>query len=99
MASKALEKNTGARGLRTILESILLDTMFTLPGIEGVDEIVVNADVVEKSKDLSIYIINLTKFIIKKLNLCQTTKTLLYPTIERYCCISQYDCSFICWEV
>ena len=41
VASKALEKNTGARGLRTILESILLDTMFTLPGIEGVDEIVV----------------------------------------------------------
>ena len=57
VASKALEKNTGARGLRTILESILLDTMFTLPGIEGVDEIVVNADVVEKSKD-PLYIYN-----------------------------------------
>ena len=57
VASKALEKNTGARGLRTILESILLDTMFTLPGIEGVDEIVVNGDVVEKSKD-PLYIYN-----------------------------------------
>ena len=57
VASKALEKNTGARGLRTILENILLDTMFTLPGIEGVDEIVVNADVVEKSKD-PLYIYN-----------------------------------------
>ena len=57
VASKALDKNTGARGLRTILESILLDTMFTLPGIEGVDEIVVNADVVEKSKD-PLYIYN-----------------------------------------
>ncbi len=57
VASKALEKNTGARGLRTILENILLDTMFSLPGIEGVDEIVVNADVVEKSKN-PLYIYN-----------------------------------------
>ncbi|MAI29615.1 MAG: ATP-dependent Clp protease ATP-binding subunit ClpX [Rickettsiales bacterium] len=57
VALKALEKNTGARGLRTILENILLDTMFNLPGIEGVDEIVVNADVVEKSKD-PLYIYN-----------------------------------------
>ena len=56
IANKALEKNTGARGLRTILENILLDTMFNLPGIEGVDEIVVNADVVQKNtKPLYIY--------------------------------------------
>ena len=48
IAKKALDKNTGARGLRTILENILLDTMFSLPGVEGVDEIVVNADVVQK---------------------------------------------------
>ena len=56
IAKKALAKNTGARGLRTILENILLDTMFNLPGIEGVDEIVVNSDVVQKnSKPLYIY--------------------------------------------
>ena len=56
IANKALAKNTGARGLRTILENILLDTMFNLPGIEGVDEIVVNADVVQKdTKPLYIY--------------------------------------------
>ena len=56
IAKKALDKNTGARGLRTILENILLDTMFNLPGIEGVDEIVVNADVIQKnSKPLYIY--------------------------------------------
>ena len=56
IAKKALDKNTGARGLRTILENILLDTMFNLPGIEGVDEIVVNADVVQKNtKPLYIY--------------------------------------------
>jgi ATP-dependent Clp protease ATP-binding subunit ClpX len=56
VANKALAKNTGARGLRTMLENILLDTMFNLPGIEGVDEIVVNADVVQKNtKPLYIY--------------------------------------------
>ncbi len=56
VAKKALEKDTGARGLRTILENILLDTMFNLPGIEGVNEIVVNAEVVQKnSKPLYIY--------------------------------------------
>ena len=56
IAKKALDKNTGARGLRTILENILLDTMFNLPGIEGVDEIVVNADVIQKNtKPLYIY--------------------------------------------
>ena len=56
VAKKALEKDTGARGLRTILENILLDTMFSLPGIEGVNEIVVNADVVQKNtKPLYIY--------------------------------------------
>ena len=56
IAKKALDKNTGARGLRTILENILLDTMFNLPGVEGVYEIVVNADVVQKKiKPLYIY--------------------------------------------
>ena len=57
MQTKALDKNTGARGLRTILENILLDTMFNLPGIEGVDEIVVNGDVVGKNSD-PLYIYN-----------------------------------------
>ena len=56
IAKKALERNTGARGLRSILENILLDTMFNLPGIEGVNEIVVNSEVVQKnSKPLYIY--------------------------------------------
>ena len=57
IAKKALDKNTGARGLRTILENILLDTMFSLPGVEGVDEIVVNADVVQKNAE-PLYIYN-----------------------------------------
>ena len=56
IAKKAIERTTGARGLRSILENILLDTMYNLPGIEGVNEIVVNAEVIEKhSKPLYIY--------------------------------------------
>ncbi len=56
IAQKSLERNTGARGLRSILENILLDTMFELPGIGGVAEIVVNAEVIQKnSKPLYIY--------------------------------------------
>jgi len=47
VARKAIARKTGARGLRSILESILLDTMFELPGLDGVDEVVVNREVVE----------------------------------------------------
>ncbi len=65
VASKALEKNTGARGLRTILENILLDTMFSLPGIEGVDEIVVNDDVIKKNSD-PLYIYNKSNRVFNK---------------------------------
>ena len=56
ISQKALERNTGARGLRSILENILLDTMFELPGIDGVNEIMVNSEVVQNnSKPLHIY--------------------------------------------
>ena len=56
IANKAIERTTGARGLRSILENILLDTMYNLPGVEGVNEIVVNREVIEnKSKPLYIY--------------------------------------------
>src|SRR5690348_10930758 len=51
VAKKAIERKTGARGLRSILESILLDTMFDLPSMDGVDEVHVDADVVEGRKD------------------------------------------------
>ena len=44
VAKKAIERNTGARGLRSILENILLDTMFELPGMEGAVEVVVKAE-------------------------------------------------------
>ncbi|MDI1227165.1 MAG: ATP-dependent Clp protease ATP-binding subunit ClpX [bacterium] len=44
VAKKAIERATGARGLRSILENILLDTMFELPGMEGAEEVVVKAE-------------------------------------------------------
>lgn len=47
IAKKAIERKTGARGLRSILEGILLDPMYDLPTIENVEEIVINGDVVE----------------------------------------------------
>ncbi len=56
VARKAIARKTGARGLRSILENILLDTMFDLPGMEGVEEVVVNREVVENgSQPLMIY--------------------------------------------
>ena len=56
VARKAITRKTGARGLRSIMEGILLDTMFDLPGLEGVEEVVVNAEVTEgRAKPLYIY--------------------------------------------
>jgi len=56
IARKAIERKTGARGLRSIMESILLDTMFELPTLEGVGEVVISAEVVEgKARPLYIY--------------------------------------------
>jgi len=56
IASKAVERKTGARGLRSIMENILLDTMFELPGMEGVEESVINRETVEeKGMPLLIY--------------------------------------------
>jgi ATP-dependent Clp protease ATP-binding subunit ClpX len=56
IADKAIERKTGARGLRSIMEGILLETMFDLPTMESVEEIVINADVVQgKAKPLLIH--------------------------------------------
>jgi ATP-dependent Clp protease ATP-binding subunit ClpX len=51
IAVKAIDRKTGARGLRSILEGILLDTMFDLPSMDGVDEVHIDRDVVEGRKD------------------------------------------------
>ena len=56
IAKRAVDRKTGARGLRSILESILLDTMYELPGLEDVEEVVINREVAEdNAKPLYIY--------------------------------------------
>ena len=47
VARRAIARKTGARGLRSIMEGILLDTMFELPNLRGVEEVVINGEVVE----------------------------------------------------
>jgi len=51
VAKKAIDRKTGARGLRSILEGILLDTMFDLPGMDSVDEVMIDKDVIEGRKE------------------------------------------------
>ncbi|ALN58764.1 MULTISPECIES: ATP-dependent Clp protease ATP-binding subunit ClpX [Lysobacter] len=56
IAKKALKRKTGARGLRTIVESVLLDTMYELPSLENVSKVVVDESVIEhKSEPYLIY--------------------------------------------
>ncbi len=56
IAKRAIARKTGARGLRSIMEDILLDTMFELPGMENVSEVVVNEEAVGAAgKPLVIY--------------------------------------------
>jgi ATP-dependent Clp protease ATP-binding subunit ClpX len=56
VAKKAILRKTGARGLRSIMETILLETMFELPSLHGVEEVVINKEVVANSaKPLLIY--------------------------------------------
>ena len=47
IAKRAIKRKTGARGLRSIMEDILLDTMFELPGLTSVEEVVVNDEAVD----------------------------------------------------
>jgi len=56
IARKAISRKTGARGLRSIMESILLDPMYQLPGLDGAEEVVINREVVEgRAEPLYIY--------------------------------------------
>ena len=56
IAKRAIKRKTGARGLRSIMEDILLDSMFELPGLSSVEEIVVNEEAVNAgSKPLLVY--------------------------------------------
>ncbi|MEE8606642.1 MAG: ATP-dependent Clp protease ATP-binding subunit ClpX [Nitrospiraceae bacterium] len=56
IARKAIARKTGARGLRSIMENILLESMYELPSLESVEEIMINGEVVEgRAKPLYIY--------------------------------------------
>jgi len=56
VARKSMERKTGARGLRSILESVLLDTMYDLPSLEGVYKVVIDEAVINgESRPLMIY--------------------------------------------
>jgi ATP-dependent Clp protease ATP-binding subunit ClpX len=56
IARKALARKTGARGLRSIMEHTLIDTMFELPNLEGVVKVVVDEhNIQENSKPLLVY--------------------------------------------
>jgi ATP-dependent Clp protease ATP-binding subunit ClpX len=56
VATRAIKRKTGARGLRSIMEQILLSTMFDLPGLDGVEEVVINREVAEsRSNPLYLY--------------------------------------------
>ncbi len=56
IAKKALDRKTGARGLRSILEEVLLDTMYELPGMENVTEVVIDENaIVGDSQPILIY--------------------------------------------
>ena len=62
IAQKAIVRKTGARGLRSIIEEVLLETMFDLPSIEGVDEVILNKEVINgNTKPLMIYSKNTSK--------------------------------------
>jgi ATP-dependent Clp protease ATP-binding subunit ClpX len=50
IARKALARKTGARGLRSILEQSLIDTMFDLPNASNVDKVVVDESTIEENK-------------------------------------------------
>jgi len=56
IARHAIERKTGARGLRSIMEAILLDTMFDLPSLDGVEEVVISREVVDGRDARPLYI-------------------------------------------
>jgi ATP-dependent Clp protease ATP-binding subunit ClpX len=51
IAAKAMQRKTGARGLRSIIEGVLLDTMYELPSMEEVSKVVIDASVIEGDSD------------------------------------------------
>ena len=56
VAQKAILRKTGARGLRSIMEMVLLDTMYDLPSLDGVEEVVISEEVVNSKDARPLYI-------------------------------------------
>ncbi|MCL1889345.1 MAG: ATP-dependent Clp protease ATP-binding subunit ClpX, partial [Desulfovibrionaceae bacterium] len=50
VARQAIERKIGARGLRNVLEGVMLEIMFSLPDKQDIQECIINADVIEKGK-------------------------------------------------
>jgi ATP-dependent Clp protease ATP-binding subunit ClpX len=48
ISEQALKRSTGARGLRAIMEEVLLNTMYDLPGRDDIERVMIDRDVVEK---------------------------------------------------
>jgi len=57
VAEQAIRRKTGARGIRAIVESIMMDVMFELPSIEGRKKVVITRDVIEKMERPEIILI------------------------------------------
>jgi ATP-dependent Clp protease ATP-binding subunit ClpX len=54
IAEKAIERNTGARGLRSIMEHVLRKTMFDVPSRDNVERCIVNAEVIRGESEIQI---------------------------------------------
>ena len=50
IADKAIKQKTGARGLRAIVEKLMIEIMFDIPSLEGTKEVIITKEVVEKSE-------------------------------------------------
>ena len=51
IADKAIKRKTGARGLRSIIENLLLENMFNLPTTKNISKVIINKEVIEKETD------------------------------------------------
>ena len=65
IAKKAMERKTGARGLRTLLEKTLLDTMYDLPSNDDINKVVIDIVIDSSNKPLLIYGKNKQKLVLK----------------------------------
>ena len=60
IAQKAIDQNTGARGLRAIIEKLVLEPMYQSPSLKGKKEVIINKDVVEKMTEVKVKVTSKT---------------------------------------